>query len=169
MPHWPPHTALSICCLHYKELQTLQEPNILFPNSSLVPHGPRDLGKAGTGCWFCQQSGPEGDPQPLPSTRATSQGILELPVLMAALLGAKQMLRVVRKSCIKALKCTGLCFGNGEGDSALCWHSLQAGSGTDWFGFNYFYSSLGGCCTIYCGLGKTHAPSLEGKMAIAAF
>lgn len=46
------------------------------------------------------------------------RGILELPVLMATLLGAKQMLRVVRKNYIKALKSTRLCFGNGQGDTA---------------------------------------------------
>lgn len=56
-----------------------------------------------------------------------------------------------------------------EGDTVLCWHSPQAASGTDWFGFNYYYSSLGSCCTIYSGLGKTHAPSLEGKTAILLF
>lgn len=73
------------------------------------------------------------------------------------------------KATSKPCKSTRLCVGNGEGDRVLCWHSPQAASGTDWFLFNYYYSSLGGCCTIYSGLSKTHAPSFEGKMAILSF
>lgn len=134
--------------------------------SSLVPPGLRDLGKAGTG--FAAILAIKRPPAPAFHQGHKPRGILELPVLMATLLGAKEMLRVERKSCTKPWN-AHFCFGNGEGDTALCWHSPQAGRGTDWFLFNYFYSSLGGCCTIYCGLGKTHAPSLEGKMARAAF
>lgn len=73
------------------------------------------------------------------------------------------------KATSKPCKSSQLCFGNREGDTVLLWHSLQAACGTDWFLFNYYYSSLGGCCTIYSWPGKTHAPFFEGKMAILSF
>lgn len=136
--------------------------------SSLVPPGLRDLGKAGTGSWFCSNLGHKETPSPCLPPGPQAQGNFGAASPDGYTAGSQGNAESREEKLHKPWN-AHFCFGNGEGDTALCWHSPQAGRGTDWFLFNYFYSSLGGCCTIYCGLGKTHAPSLEGKMARAAF
>lgn len=125
MPRWPPHTALSICWLHYKELQTLQEPNILFPNtqpgpmSSVVPPGPRDLGKAGTGSWFCSNLGHKETPSPCLSPGPQAQGDFGAASPDGYTAGSQGNAEGREEKLHKALKCTFLLWEWGGGHSSL--------------------------------------------------